>query len=113
MWVLDHGIPIDAEYYLNNQLSGPLTRIFEAIIPKAEQVLLHGDHTRVVVKSTPSAKLGGIMSFAVKKETCMGERSRDTLPASADHKAMSPIRSFSQTNHVGVRNFLEPPGNSI
>jgi hypothetical protein len=49
-----------------------------------------------------------------RKETCMGERSRDTLPASAEHhKAMSPIRSFSQTNHVGVRNFLEPPGNSI
>lgn len=69
VWVLDHGLPIDTEYYLHNQLSGPLQRIFEPIIPNP-QTLLSGDHTRIVCKPTP--KSGGIMSFAVKKETCMG-----------------------------------------
>lgn len=69
VWVLDHGLPIDTEYYLNNQLSNPLQRIFEPIIPNP-QTLISGDHTRIVCKPTP--KSGGIMSFAVKKETCMG-----------------------------------------
>jgi DNA polymerase delta subunit 1 len=46
-------------------------RIFEPIIPNPS-ILISGDHTRTVVKSTPMAKAGGIMSFAVKRETCMG-----------------------------------------
>lgn len=29
--------------------------------------LLHGDHTRSIVKKTPTARAGGIMMFAVKK----------------------------------------------
>lgn len=69
VYVLDNNIPIDTEYYLSNQLSGPLTRIFEPIISNPAS-LLSGDHTRVVVKPTP--KSGGIMMFAVKKEKCMG-----------------------------------------
>ncbi len=48
-----------------------MTRIFEPIIPNP-QTLISGDHTRVVCKPTPTNKVGGIMSFAVKKETCMG-----------------------------------------
>ncbi len=71
VYVLDNNLPIDTEYYLTNQLSGPLTRIFEAIIPNP-QVLISGDHTRTVIKPTPTAKAGGIMNFAVKKEACMG-----------------------------------------
>ena len=71
VWVLEHNIPIDTEYYLTNQLSNPLTRIFEPIIPNP-QSLLSGDHTRTVVKSTPTATKGGIMMFAVKSEKCMG-----------------------------------------
>lgn len=71
VYVLDHSIPIDTEYYLTNQLSKPLTRIFEPIIPNP-QSLLSGDHTRIVCKPTPSAKAGGIMNFAVKKESCLG-----------------------------------------
>lgn len=81
MWVLDHNLPIDTEYYLTNQLSNPLTRIFEPIIPNP-QTLLSGEHTRTVCKPTP--KGGGIMNFAVKKETCMGCRTlvsaQDKIP---------------------------------
>jgi DNA polymerase delta subunit 1 len=71
VYVLDNNLPIDTEYYLTNQLSNPLTRIFEPIIPNP-QTLLTGDHTRAVFKPTPMAKVGGIMMFAVKKEKCMG-----------------------------------------
>ncbi len=71
VWVLDHNIPIDTEYYLTNQLSNPLTRIFEPIIPNPAS-LLSGDHTRTVCKPTPTAQKGGIMMFAVKSEKCLG-----------------------------------------
>ena len=70
VYVLDNNIPIDTEYYLSNQLSNPLTRIFEPIIPNP-QSLLSGAHTLKVSKPTPKAKSGGIMMFAVKKATCM------------------------------------------
>lgn len=32
LWVLEHNIPIDTKYYLDNQLSKPLMRIFEPIL---------------------------------------------------------------------------------
>lgn len=74
VYVLDNNLPIDTEYYLTNQLSNPLTRIFEPIIPNP-QSLLSGEHTRTVCKPTPTAKAGGIMMFAVKKEKCLGCKS--------------------------------------
>ena len=70
VYVLDNNLPIDTEYYLTNQLSNPLTRIFEPIISNP-QSLLSGDHTRALCKPTPTAKAGGIMMFAVKKLKCM------------------------------------------
>ncbi|KAJ1440146.1 DNA polymerase family B-domain-containing protein [Ochromonadaceae sp. CCMP2298] len=85
VWVLDHNLPIDTEYYLTNQLSNPLVRIFEPIIPNP-QSLISGDHTRAVCKPTP--KGGGIMAFAVKKETCMGCR---TLVAPQDKVPGTPL----------------------
>lgn len=74
VYVLEHGIPIDTEYYLTNQLSKPILRIFEPIIPNP-QSLISGDHTRVICKPTPRNVGGGkpnsLIGFAVKKETCM------------------------------------------
>jgi DNA polymerase delta subunit 1 len=70
VYVLENGLPIDTEYYLTNQLSNPITRIFEPIISNPAS-LLSGDHTRIVCKPTPVAKAGGIMQFAVKKFKCM------------------------------------------
>lgn len=70
VYVLEHNLPIDTEYYLTNQLSNPITRIFEPIIPNP-QSLLTGDHTRIRIKPTPTAKAGGIMMFAVKTFKCM------------------------------------------
>ncbi|KAL7749935.1 DNA-directed DNA polymerase delta [Sorochytrium milnesiophthora] len=71
IYVLENNIPIDTRYYLENQLSKPLIRIFEPILgEKAEAELLHGDHTRSVQVVAPTNV--GLMKFAVKKLTCLG-----------------------------------------
>ncbi|KAL1969763.1 hypothetical protein VTN77DRAFT_8316 [Rasamsonia byssochlamydoides] len=71
IYVLENNIPIDTKYYLDNQLAGPLGRIFEPILgeKKAAQ-LLTGEHTRSISVAAPS--LGGLMKFAKKTQTCMG-----------------------------------------
>merc|ERR1712072_1336398 len=74
VYVLDHNLPLDASYYLQNQLAKPLTRIFEPIIKDPESTLLRGDHTRVVAKPTPVARKGGIMGFTKKTLQAKGGR---------------------------------------
>ena len=71
IYVLENSIPIDTKYYLDNQLSKPLGRIFEPILgeKKAGQ-LLTGDHTRSISIAAPT--LGGLTKFAKKTLTCMG-----------------------------------------
>ncbi|KAG0255187.1 DNA-directed DNA polymerase delta [Actinomortierella ambigua] len=70
LYVLENNIPIDTKYYLDNQLSKPLLRIFEPILGEKAESLLSGDHTRTIQVSTPS--IGGLMRFAVKTLTCLG-----------------------------------------
>jgi DNA polymerase delta subunit 1 len=70
VYVLEHNLPIDTRYYLENQISKPLLRIFEAILhERAEQVLLRGEHT--LTKSVVISKIGGLAMFTKKKETCL------------------------------------------
>lgn len=40
IYVLENSVPIDTKYYLDNQLSGPLTRIFEPILGDRKARLL-------------------------------------------------------------------------
>lgn len=71
LYVLEHNIPIDTKYYLENQLSNPLQRIFEPILGERRvKELLHGDHTRAISVSAPTK--GGLMKFTVKTELCKG-----------------------------------------
>ncbi|XP_076121687.1 DNA polymerase delta catalytic subunit [Alosa pseudoharengus] len=74
IYVLENNIPIDTQYYLDQQLSKPLLRIFEPILgeTKAESVLLKGEHTRC--KTVLTSKVGGLMAFAQKRSTCIGCR---------------------------------------
>ena len=72
VYVLDNNLPIDCRWYLTNQLSKPLTRIFDPIIDDVEKSLLKGDHTRKIFVPTPTARKGSLMMFASKKATCMG-----------------------------------------
>lgn len=69
LYVLENSLPIDVNYYLENQLANPLMRIFEPILgEKKAKELLNGDHTRTVRKAAP--KSGGLLRFAKKAETC-------------------------------------------
>ncbi|CAM6083744.1 unnamed protein product [Calypogeia fissa] len=70
IYVLENNIPIDPNYYLENQLSKPLLRIFDPILKNASKELLHGSHTRAVSISTPANS--GIMKFAKKRLSCIG-----------------------------------------
>lgn len=71
--MLENNIPIDASYYLENQLSKPLLRIFEPILgDKAESVLLHGEHTRT--RTVVTSKVSALANFMVKSNTCLGCR---------------------------------------
>ncbi|KAJ3576454.1 hypothetical protein NP233_g410 [Leucocoprinus birnbaumii] len=70
LYVLENNIPIDTKYYLENQLSKPLMRIFEPILGEKASSLLSGDHTRSIQIATPT--VGGLMKFAVKTVTCLG-----------------------------------------
>nr|BAJ78755.1 DNA polymerase delta catalytic subunit [Blattella nipponica] len=71
IYVLENSVPIDSTYYLENQLSKPLLRIFEPILgDKAESILLRGDHTRT--KAVVTSRVGALSAFTRKKETCIG-----------------------------------------
>ncbi|KAI0031276.1 DNA polymerase family B-domain-containing protein [Vararia minispora EC-137] len=70
IYVLENNIPIDTKYYLENQLSKPLMRIFEPILGEKASSLLSGEHTRTIQIATPS--IGGLMKFAIRTPTCLG-----------------------------------------
>ncbi|KAL1116276.1 hypothetical protein AAG570_005771, partial [Ranatra chinensis] len=81
IYVLENSVPIDSTYYLENQLSKPLLRIFNPILGnKAEAVLLNGDHTRT--KSVVTSKVGALAAFTKKREACLGCKS--VLPAAEE-----------------------------
>ncbi|KAK9885614.1 hypothetical protein WA026_012378 [Henosepilachna vigintioctopunctata] len=85
IYVLENNIPIDAKYYLENQLSKPLVRIFEPILGgNAESILLRGDHTRT--KTLVTSKIGALAAFTKKKETCIGCKS--VLPNGYEKEAV-------------------------
>jgi len=62
LYALEHNIPIDTRYYLDNQLSKPLLRIFEPILGARASSLLSGEHTRVLQVAT--SNVGALMKFA-------------------------------------------------
>ena len=73
IFALEHGLPIDAQHYLDHHLSQPVLRLFEPIM-KNPRELLAGEHTRSIALSTPSAAAGGIMRFAQVRATCVNCR---------------------------------------
>lgn len=77
LFVLENSLPIDTKYYLDNQLSNPLTRIFEPILgEKRTRELLQGSHTRTV--KVAGAKTGMLMRFTKKANTC--KSCKTTIP---------------------------------
>merc|ERR1712223_329892 len=72
IYVLENNVPIDAEYYLNNQLSKPLLRLFDPILGegKAQSTLLRGEHTRT--KTVVTSKVSALAAFTKKTSKCIG-----------------------------------------
>ena len=73
VYVLDHNLPIDCQWYLEHQLSEPIKRLFEPILPDNVDSLLKGDHTRKVHKATPT--MGGLAGFVKVTQRCLGCKS--------------------------------------
>lgn len=101
IYVLENNLPIDTKYYLENQLSKPLMRIFEPIVKNADEIL-SGEHTRTVHVSAPSIT-GAMSKFAVKVSTCMGCKS----PLKNNEKVVCQycMDDLPQIYHRQVSNF--------
>ncbi|XP_058715720.1 DNA polymerase delta catalytic subunit [Poecile atricapillus] len=74
VFALEQNLPIDTRYYLEQQLSRPLLRIFEPILGegRAQAVLLQGEHTRC--KTLLTSRSGGLSAFTSKRSSCVGCR---------------------------------------
>lgn len=70
LYALEHELPIDAEYYLENQLKQPLIRVFEHVCgsdEKAAQALFTGGQK--VAAAVPT--MGGMGKFLKAKPKCL------------------------------------------
>lgn len=108
LYVLENNIPIDTDYYLTNQISKPLLRIFEPILgTRAESELLRGDHTRI--KKQVTSKVGAISMFTQRKAQCLGCRtplSDDTMAvcsSCAQREAELYLNNIDRLNEYEVK----------
>ncbi|XP_044735057.1 DNA polymerase delta catalytic subunit [Chrysoperla carnea] len=101
IYVLENNIPIDVDYYLQNQLAKPLVRIFQPVLgDKAESILLRGEHTRSRNKAT--SKVGALFSFTKKREVCLG--CRTVLPVEYETEAL--CQHCLPEKHIYLQNEL-------
>lgn len=72
LYVLQNDIPYDVEYYVENQIKEPVTRLLTPVIgEKRVAALFAGEHTRKVVKKTSAlTKQGVFSSFFTQTYTC-------------------------------------------
>eukprot|EP00727_Mastigamoeba_balamuthi_P014291 m51a1_g9485 dna polymerase delta catalytic subunit, putative (1039) ;mRNA; r:626019-630517 len=73
LYVLENNLPLDYQYYLDQQLRKPVTRIFKSIM-KDVNTLFSGEHTRTITIATPKQEVGGIVAFAKRTLRCHGCR---------------------------------------
>ncbi|KAJ1937712.1 DNA-directed DNA polymerase delta, partial [Linderina macrospora] len=70
IFALENNLPIDTTYYLEQQLTKPLMRIFEPILGDKVGTLFNGTHTRTIHVSAPTT--GALSRFMVRTKTCLG-----------------------------------------
>ena len=71
IYVLEHDLPIDIDYYLENQLKKPLLRIFEHILKNADKELFSGEHTRIKKSGVSAKSNANFGSFIIVRKTCL------------------------------------------
>eukprot|EP00928_Gymnodinium_smaydae_P007501 TRINITY_DN12696_c0_g5_i3.p1 TRINITY_DN12696_c0_g5~~TRINITY_DN12696_c0_g5_i3.p1 ORF type:complete len:870 (-),score=184.28 TRINITY_DN12696_c0_g5_i3:78-2549(-) len=99
LYALEHDLPVDADYYLENQLKQPLVRVFELVCgsaQKAEQALFAAGSEQKVVK-TMSSTMGGMGKFMKARPKCLdcqaANASGDQEPFCAACAAKGPERA--------------------
>ncbi|KAL7719301.1 DNA polymerase [Entamoeba marina] len=70
LYALENNIPLDYDYYIDNQLKKPLTRIFKPILGDKVEMLFKGEHTRYVVNVIPTQQ-SGILKFTKVTKRCI------------------------------------------
>lgn len=76
VYVLEHNLPIDKEYYIEQQISKPVQRLFEPIMDNVSS-LFHGEHTKVISRGVT---MQGPMNMFVKAaEECIGCKKSGTI----------------------------------
>ena len=63
VYVLDHNLPIDTRYYLENQISKPLLRIFEPILHDRAEFVLLSKFISILKYSPPPLNIGKFLKF--------------------------------------------------
>jgi DNA polymerase delta subunit 1 len=71
VYVLEHSIPIDKEYYIEQQLRKPVERLFEPILENTA-ALFCGEHTKII--RTTSGMHGPLNAFLTRSDECIGCR---------------------------------------
>lgn len=72
IYVLEHNLPIDTEYYLEHQLKEPLKRIFTPILGETHvDELFQGEHMRAIKIATPASTGAGLGKFIKVLPACV------------------------------------------
>ncbi len=76
LYVLEKCLPIDVEYYIENQLKKPISRLFEPVLDNTNS-LFQGEHIIDIKHNTQVT--GPLNSFFIKKEQCIGCGANGTI----------------------------------
>lgn len=86
VYVLENNLPIDTEYYIEQQLSKPVHRLFEPIMDNVSS-LFHGEHTKVIMQNASTR--GPLNNFVKTVEECVGCRKAGCILCSNCRKDFS------------------------
>ncbi|XP_027913140.1 DNA polymerase delta catalytic subunit-like isoform X1 [Vigna unguiculata] len=107
IYVLENDIPIDYQYYVDNQISKPILRIFEPILKNARSELLHGSHTESIFisSSTPSNRGQSKLPFpkmlkCIGCKTVLGKDHHTVCSDCTERKAELYCKTVSQVSEL-------------
>lgn len=69
VYVLENNLPIDKEYYIEQQLFKPVQRLFDPIMDNVS-ALFQGEHTKVISRGV--SMQGPMNAFVTAKDECIG-----------------------------------------
>lgn len=76
VYVLENNLPIDKEYYIEQQLFKPVQRLFDPIMDNVT-TLFQGDHTKVISRGV--SMTGPMNAFVTTKDECVGCKKPGTI----------------------------------